>query len=53
MGFAALSYGPATSMDKIDFKKKRSTLYGAPKGFGGPTIPTILPDAGSICGNGR
>ena len=115
MGFAALypSYGPETNMDKIDFKKKLSTLYRAPHGnfatvdvpvmkfvkvdgkgdpnrdlaykaavewlyslsyamnlparpnrerttsfrrsraFGGPTIPTILPGAGSICGNGR
>ena len=115
MGFATLYpvYVPETNMDKIDFKKKLSTLYSAPNGsfatvdvpvmkfvkvdgkgdpnrdpaykaavewlyslsyamkfasktrserttsfrrsraFGGPTIPTILPGAGSICGNGR
>jgi hypothetical protein len=44
MGFAALypSYGPETNVDKIDFKKKLSTLYSAPQGrFATVEVPVM------------
>ena len=33
--------------------RQKTTSFHPSKAFGGLTIPTILPGAGSICGNGR